>query len=114
MTRAASTRGRAIPAAILSCLALVALARPSLAVDGREVFMEGATPTCAVCHVLQDAGATGEIGPSLDELKPDEQRVARAVKHGVGAMPAFDEALSEEQIAAVSRYVAEATGAAKQ
>lgn len=106
-------RGRALPAALLSCLALAAVTRPSFAVDGREVFNEGATPACAVCHTLQDAGATGEIGPSLDEMKPDEERVTRAVRRGVGAMPAFEEALSDEQIAAVSRYVAKATGAGR-
>lgn len=59
-----------------------------------------------MCHSLKAAGATGEVGPSLDELKPDEDRVRQAVKDGVGSMPPFGDSLSEEQISAVAKYVA--------
>ena len=52
------------------------------------------------------------VGPSLDELKPDAQRVTQAVKAGIGAMPAYTQ-LSAEQIQALARYVARASGAAK-
>ena len=70
--------------------------------------MEIAQPPCAVCHSLGAAGATGEVGPSLDELKPDEEKVRLAVQRGVGNMPPYGEILSEEQIDAVSKVVAKA------
>lgn len=79
---------------------------------GRQLFVKDTTPPCALCHTLADAGATANVGPSLDELKPDAQRVAQAVKAGIGAMPAFTQ-LSAEQIQTLSRYVARASGAAK-
>jgi mono/diheme cytochrome c family protein len=76
---------------------------------GRQVFTTLAKPACALCHTLRDAGAEGAIGPSLDELKPDAERVAKAVRNGIGQMPAFS-ALSDAQIEAVARYVAGAAG----
>jgi cytochrome c6 len=76
---------------------------------GRQLFITGAQPACALCHTLKDAGAEGAIGPSLDELKPDAARVAKAVKNGIGQMPAFS-SLTDAQIEAIARYVAEAAG----
>lgn len=76
---------------------------------GREVFLRQAQPACAVCHTLADAGSSGTIGPDLDKLAPDEDRIRRAVTSGVGVMPAFEGQLSDEQIAAVARYVAGVT-----
>ena len=74
--------------------------------DGRRLFTSGAggAPACALCHALKDAGAEGAIGPSLDELKPDAARVAKAMKNGIGQMPAFTQ-LSDAQVEALSRYV---------
>jgi cytochrome c6 len=80
--------------------------------QGRALFTGGATPPCAVCHTLKDAGATGAVGPSLDELRPDEERVATAVRGGIGAMPSFAATLSDAQIRALARYVAKASGGA--
>ena len=79
---------------------------------GRKLFVKDATPPCALCHTLADAGANANVGPSLDELKPDAARVTQAVKAGIGAMPAYTQ-LSAEQIQAVARYVARASGASK-
>lgn len=96
-------------------LILLALSSPaladSLADQGREVFTEQAQPSCALCHTLRDAGATGTIGPNLDELKPSVDQVQQAVSGGVGIMPGFAASLSEEQIRAVAHYVATATRA---
>lgn len=75
---------------------------------GKKVFMEEAQPSCTVCHVLSDAGSTGNIGPNLDDLKPGAEQVANAVSGGVGVMPAFDSSLSELQIKAVAHYVEKA------
>jgi cytochrome c6 len=86
-------------------------ADPRLAL-GRQVFTELSQPTCAVCHTLEDAGASGQIGPNLDQLKPDAQRVAAAVTNGVGVMPAQEDNLTDEQIQAVAYYVAQVTGRA--
>lgn len=86
-----------------------AAADPAKLALGRTVFLEKAEPRCGVCHTLADAKTTGEIGPVLDELKPDLDRVKAAVTNGVGVMPAF-EALSPEQIEAVALYVATVAG----
>ncbi|MET0333545.1 MAG: cytochrome c [Rhizobacter sp.] len=80
---------------------------------GRKLFTSGTTPSCSVCHTLRDAQATGEIGPVLDELKPTAERVATAVRMGLGVMPPFGDKLSPQQIDLLSRYVAQASGAAR-
>lgn len=90
----------------LAITAMTAHADPAL---GKQVFLEQAQPSCAVCHVLEDAGAAGNIGPNLDELKPTREQVVNAVTGGVGIMPAFEESLSEEQIQAVADYIVQVT-----
>lgn len=77
---------------------------------GRNVFLEAAEPQCAICHTLAEAGAAGEVGPNLDKLKPDADRVRLAVTKGVGVMPPYGELLTAEQIEAVTAYVAAAVG----
>lgn len=74
--------------------------------EGRRLFTS-VTPACALCHALEDAGAQGAIGPSLDELKPDHERVVKALRTGIGQMPAFAH-LGEAQIQALARYVSAA------
>jgi mono/diheme cytochrome c family protein len=78
---------------------------------GKLIFNEKAEPACAICHTLKDAGASGEVGPNLDELKPDLPKIRQAVKNGVGNMPPFGDSLSNADIEAVSRYVAGAVAA---
>jgi sulfite dehydrogenase len=97
----------------LSALAFGAAAAASGGNEaGKQLFVKEAMPPCAICHVLADAGASGAVGPSLDELKPDVPRVVKAVKGGFGAMPPYPQ-LSEEQVQALARYVAHASGGAK-
>ncbi len=79
---------------------------------GKKLF-NTSVPACAVCHTLKDAGAEGAVGPVLDELKPGASRVSKALRDGLGAMPSFKATLSEAEIAALSYYVARATGAEK-
>jgi mono/diheme cytochrome c family protein len=74
--------------------------------EGQQVFSEN----CASCHTLAAANASGAVGPSLDELKPDEARVTTAVTNGKNAMPAFSGQLSPEQIEAVAAFVAGSAG----
>ena len=80
-------------------------------VDGKKLFAQ-AVPACSICHVMSHAGSVGEVGPSLDELKPDAARVAKALRNGIGQMPAF-KSLTDAQVTLLSKYVAAATGAAK-
>lgn len=77
---------------------------------GRTIFIETAVPNCAVCHTLNDAGATGKIGPNLDTLKRTASEVHLTVVNGVGVMPGFSDTLSEAEIEAVSKYVAAVAG----
>jgi mono/diheme cytochrome c family protein len=77
------------------------------AVAGKAVF---ASAGCVGCHTLADAGATGTAGPDLDQLRPDEARVAAQVRSGGGGMPSFAGRLSDGEIQAVAAYVASATG----
>lgn len=77
---------------------------------GRQVFTELAQPSCSLCHSLREAGASGVIGPDLDQLSPDATRVAAAVRGGVGVMPSFAASLSNQEIEAVADYVAQMAG----
>lgn len=91
----------------------VSLAHADNTAKGKQVFTQEAQPSCSICHTLADAGATGAIGPDLDELKPSLAQVINAVTGGVGIMPAFEESLTEEQIQAVADYVTSVTGGAQ-
>ena len=79
----------------------------SFGTDGAKIF-KGAG--CAGCHTLSAAGATGTVGPNLDQLKPAADVVAHQVEVGGGAMPAFKGKLSDAQIQAVAQYVSSSAG----
>ncbi|MFZ6749186.1 c-type cytochrome [Undibacterium sp. Ren11W] len=98
---------------ILMLAALVLPAQTLLAQDtleaGKKLFNETAVPACALCHRLKHADAAGEIGPVLDELRPDADRVEKAIRNGIGQMPAFT-TLSENEIKLLAKYVSEVAG----
>lgn len=77
------------------------------AAAGKAVF---ASAGCGGCHTLKAAGATGNVGPNLDELHPNFKAVHDQVEHGGGAMPPFHGQLSEQQIANVAAYVSSSAG----
>ena len=77
--------------------------------DGKVLFTSTAVPACTVCHTLKHAGAEGVIGPSLDELKPDATRVEKALRNGIGQMPA-NTTLTDDQLKLLARYVAAVAG----
>lgn len=77
--------------------------------EGKTLFQSDATPACAICHALKDAGASGAVGPDLDELKPDLEQIKKALLEGVGVMPSFADSLTDEQRNAVADYVFRAT-----
>ncbi len=70
---------------------------------GKEVFLEAGN--CAACHTLADAGSNAMVGPNLNEIRPDIQRIIMAVRNGIGVMPAMEGILSDEEIEAVGHYV---------
>jgi mono/diheme cytochrome c family protein len=74
---------------------------------GKDVFLNKAN--CAACHVLSDAKSAGQIGPNLDQIKPELVRVLNAVSMGIGVMPAFEGILTDEEIKSVSYYVFKST-----
>lgn len=74
---------------------------------GKQVFE---TAGCKGCHTLKDAGATGTVGPNLDQAKPALSLVITRVTKGAGAMPSFKGQLTDKQIADVAAYVVKASG----
>jgi cbb3-type cytochrome c oxidase subunit III len=74
--------------------------------NGKQIFQK----KCASCHTLKDAGATGTIGPNLDQLKPSFAVAQNQVIHGGGVMPAFKGVLTDAQIKAVAKYVSDNAG----
>lgn len=73
---------------------------------GKEIFAS----SCASCHTLAAAGASGTIGPNLDEAKPTLDLAVDRVTNGQGVMPSFMDQLSEAQIQAVAKFVADNAG----
>ena len=75
---------------------------------GRELFADYG---CGGCHSLADAGATGHVGPSFDgDPNLTEAFIVNRVTNGQGAMPAFGDQLSQDEIAALASYVTQAAG----
>jgi cbb3-type cytochrome c oxidase subunit III len=74
--------------------------------NGKSIF----TSQCASCHTLKDAGATGTVGPNLDQLKPPFSLVRTQVTNGGTVMPAFKGKLTDAQITAVAKYVSSVAG----
>jgi cytochrome c553 len=79
---------------------------------GNASFPASAKPTfaktCGACHTLADAGTSGNVGPNLDDLKPDEATVANQIEHGGGGMPPG--LLSGQDLKDVAAYVAAVAG----
>jgi cbb3-type cytochrome c oxidase subunit III len=74
--------------------------------NGKQIFVS----KCGGCHTLKAAGTTGTQGPNLDVLKPPFARAKNQVIKGGGIMPAFKGILSDKQIEAVARFVADNAG----
>ena len=74
---------------------------------GLEVYNEKAM--CGSCHILKEADSNGDIGPNLDQLKPQKEKIIYTVTNGVGVMPAFQDTLTPEEIEAVAHYVFNST-----
>ena len=72
----------------------------------KELFLH----TCATCHTLAAAGATGGIGPNLDQVRLTRQRVLNQIRTGSlsGAMSA--NLLTGKDANRVAAYVAQNAG----
>ena len=75
--------------------------------EGKQVFESAG---CATCHTLADAGASGTVGPNLDDAMPSKELAVDRVTNGGGAMPPFAGQLTDEQIEAVATYVSTVAG----
>jgi cytochrome c553 len=76
------------------------------AAAGKAVF---ASAGCVNCHTLAAAGATGTVGPNLDDAKPSADKVVERVTEGKGVMPSFKGQLSDQQIQDVAAFVSSST-----
>ena len=72
------------------------------AAKGEEVF---ASAGCGGCHTFEAAGSTGSVGPNLDDVAPSFDEVVTQVTNGGGAMPAFGDDLTEQEINDVAAFV---------
>ena len=70
---------------------------------GKTIFL--GQGNCAACHTLADAKSSGQIGPNLNQIKPDIMRIMSAVTNGIGVMPAYEGQLTKEEIESVAHYV---------
>ena len=73
---------------------------------GKPIF---ASKGCTACHTLKDAGATGTVGPDLDQTKPTLGRAVDRLLNGKNAMPSFKAQLTAKQLADVAAYVVQAS-----
>jgi cytochrome c553 len=74
---------------------------------GASIFADNG---CGDCHTLGAAGASGQIGPDLDSVRPGYRQVRARVEQGGGGMPSFSGRLSPQQIRDVSAFVATRAG----
>ena len=72
------------------------------AANGEQVY---ASAGCGGCHTFEAAGSTGSVGPNLDDAAPSFDLVVTQVTNGGGAMPAFGDELSEQEIRDVAAFV---------
>ena len=74
---------------------------------GKDIFLNAGN--CSACHSLKDAGSVANVGPNLNDIRPDLGRVVISVTNGAGVMPSYLGMLSEDEIEAVAYYVSEAS-----
>jgi mono/diheme cytochrome c family protein len=79
---------------------------PAASADGAKLFSDN----CSSCHTLKAAGAKGQVGPNLDQLRPGPDLVQRQVTNGGGGMPAFGGKLTAAQIQELADYVSKNAG----
>jgi mono/diheme cytochrome c family protein len=88
---------------------------------GKQIFTTSAQPPCASCHTLQEAGATGTVGPNLDDVLKGKDaafihqsivdpNAVIASGYSAGVMPqTFGQQLSPKQIDDLVAFLASGT-----
>ena len=86
--------------------------KPGAAQEARHRTARRSSPRQAAAAATRSkaAGATGTVGPNLDDAKPPKALVIDRVTNGKGVMPSFKDSYSAEQIAAVADYVSKNAG----
>lgn len=69
---------------------------------GRELFNNW---SCSACHTLSDAGASGAVGPTLDNPNLTHDAIVNRIEMGGGPMPAFAGQISEADIGKLADYI---------
>ena len=64
---------------------------------------------CGVCHTLQAADSTGDIGPNFDQLRSTIPQIIYAVTNGIGVMQAWEGILTDKEIETVAYYIFNST-----
>ena len=78
-------------------------AAPSdLVAAGRELFNAN---SCSACHTLTDAGASGSVGPDLDNPNLTREAIVTRVQMGGGPMPSFAGQISDADIGKLADYI---------
>jgi mono/diheme cytochrome c family protein len=72
------------------------------AAEAKSLF----TANCAACHTFAAAGASGTVGPNLDQSTLDAAAIEQQIRRGGGGMPPFEGTLSEAQIKALAQWIA--------
>jgi mono/diheme cytochrome c family protein len=75
---------------------------------GKTVFT---TTGCGGCHVLKAAGGVGTVSPNLDTSAIPLSTIVGRVTNGKGAMLAYKDQLTPQQIQDVSNFIFKSRGA---
>jgi mono/diheme cytochrome c family protein len=88
---------------------------------GKEIFTTTAQPPCATCHTLQEAGASGTVGPNLDDVLKGKDaafihesivdpNAEVASGFSAGIMPeVYSSQLNDQQLADLVAFLVQAT-----
>lgn len=69
---------------------------------GAAAFAGG---SCSTCHTLANAGTAGNVGPVLDDIKPDYATALKFITEGKGGMPSFKSTYTADEISCLAGYV---------
>jgi mono/diheme cytochrome c family protein len=88
---------------------------------GKQIFTASAQPPCASCHTLSEAGATGQVGPNLDDVLKGKDaafihqsivdpNAVIASGFSAGIMPTtYGSALSDQQLNDLVAFLVQST-----
>ena len=65
------------------------------------------TANCAACHTFAAAGSSGTVGPNLDQSTVNLAAIEQQITNGGGGMPPFKGTLTDAQIKALAKWLAD-------